>query len=340
MIKCTTYYYIDDKSSEMKLTNNPEENINYYCANFELEKKGLYNIGNSCYINSFLQILLHIPQFLYNLKKEYQNTNKKSPLIENIINLSKYPNNKKYLYLIQEYMNNISPNYSPFHQADSQTFGIDLINEIITSIKGDDNSFETDKDVNFNKKNTNKKKAYTKYVNKYQNTLISLEKMFLINECFNINNKNIIKYSFFTNLNIELVFPNKIKTNYNLKDLLNFKYNNTSKKICKIPKVIIITIVRSFINRELISTSLEFPEELNISDYTDKDLIIKNECLKFKLFAINEKEGIFKKNGHYYCLIQLRNEWYKFDDRKVNKINRNSNEAFFSRNVVGLFYII
>ena len=35
--------------------------------------------------------------------------------------------------------------------------------------------------------------------------------MFAINECFNINNKNIIKYSTFTNLNKELVFPNKGK---------------------------------------------------------------------------------------------------------------------------------
>ena len=50
-------------------------------------------------------------------------------------------------------MNNFSPNYSPFLQADSQTLRIYL-----TKIKVDDNSFKVYKDVNFSMKYTNKKK--------------------------------------------------------------------------------------------------------------------------------------------------------------------------------------
>ena len=55
-------------------------------------------------------------------------------------------------------MNNFSPNYSTFLQADSQTLRIYLINETITKIKVDDNSFKVYKDVNFSMKYTNKKK--------------------------------------------------------------------------------------------------------------------------------------------------------------------------------------
>ena len=55
-------------------------------------------------------------------------------------------------------MNNFSPNYSPFLQADSQTLRIYLINETITKIKVDDNSFKVYKDLNFSMKYTNKKK--------------------------------------------------------------------------------------------------------------------------------------------------------------------------------------
>ena len=50
-------------------------------------------------------------------------------------------------------MNNFSPNYSPFLQADSQTLRIYL-----TKIKVDDNSFKVYKDLNFSMKYTNKKK--------------------------------------------------------------------------------------------------------------------------------------------------------------------------------------
>lgn len=36
---------------------------------FEYKTVGFPNIGNSCYMNSFLQILLHCPNFLKELKK-------------------------------------------------------------------------------------------------------------------------------------------------------------------------------------------------------------------------------------------------------------------------------
>ena len=50
-----------DKYSNIDSSNN----LNEYISNFELTKNiGFKNIGNTCYMNSFLQILLHIPTFL------------------------------------------------------------------------------------------------------------------------------------------------------------------------------------------------------------------------------------------------------------------------------------
>ena len=307
---------------------------------------GFYNIGNSCYMNSFLQILLHIPNFLEYLKKDYKNSNKESILIQNIINLANFPNNKNYLYLIQEYMSNISSNYNRYKQADSQNFGIDLINEIITNIKGEEELY-SEYNNNINEEMNNiinyKKIKYNEFIKKYQkeNELIFLEHMFLVNEILNVKDKNRNKYSFFSSLDVELVFPNLNQEIYKLEDLFNFKYNNSSfKKICRIPKVLIISISRSFINNKLNTSCLIFPDEFNISSYVDKDLIKKNESLKYKLFAINEKEGISKKDGHFHCSIKLKNQFYTFDDRNVFSLKDNLNDYYHSNKVVGLFYIM
>ena len=345
---CSNCENVDNEENEIQLFKKHKENINYFHENFELEKIGFDNIGNSCYMNSFLQILLHIPNFLVNLKTDYYKSKKESQLIKNIINLSDYPNNKKYLYLIQNYMSGISSNYEQFNQSDSQNFGIDLINEIIINIKGEEDETSSEYNKNINKNIINiinyKKNKYNEFIKKYQNEeqQISLEKMFNVNEYLNLKENNaIFKYSFFCSLGIELVFPNKNKNIYNLNDLLNYKYNNenSSKKICNAPKILIITILRAFVNEELNRSTLEFPQELNISSYVDKDLINNNDCLKYKLFAINEKKSLSKENGHYYCLINLKKQWFLFNDRNVSLFENYIKESYCSNNVVGLFYI-
>ena len=344
---CNDCEIVEEEKNEIRLYIRPKKDINYFCKNFESEKIGFTNIGNSCYMNSILQILLHIPNFVENLKNDYKKSKNESELIQCIINLSDYPNDKKNLYSIQKYMSIISNNYEQFHQGDSQNFGIDLINEIINNIKeeGEENiSSQYNKNINKNKINNYKKYKYEKFIHQYQNEekLIALEKMFVVNEYISMNIKNKFKYSFFCNLGIELVFPDEKKGIYNLKNLLDYKYsncNNNLKKICNIPKILIITVLRAFFNGTLNDSILKFPEELNISDYIDKDLIKKNDSLKYKLLAINEKLGFSKEYGHYFCKIKLKNQWFLFDDEKVILAENQINSSYCSKNVVGLFYI-
>ena len=338
---------------EKDIIYNNEYRINHQ------KPKGFYNIGNSCYMNSFLQILLHIPNLVENLKKEYQKSNKKSPLIENIINLSKYPKNKKSLHLIQKYMNKISPNYAKFHQADSQNFGIDLITEIIKNIKGVEefsSQYQNKESEEIMNNTIYKKNKYKEYIKKYQNkdTQISLEKMLTINEYENYFDSNgISNINFISSFTIDLPFQinnqNEYSEEYNLEDLLNYKYNTKFEtcykkknnylqiehitKICKLPKIVIITILRSETGEKLKTQKLKFPNKIDFSDYIDKDLINKKN-LKYKLFAINEKNGKSKSNGHYYSFLKIDKNWYLYDDEEI--IEKEPN--FVSNNVVGLFY--
>ena len=189
--------------------------------------------------------------------------------------------------------------------------------------------------------------------------------MFVVNECniiFKENKKQ--DFIFNTSFDIELIFPNS-KNNeydkeYSLEDLLDFKYSNKSKgyknnyknekvtqdvivKLCRIPNILIISIVRTFLNKDLNKSKLIIPKVLDLKKYIDNDLIYihsgknkNNNKTKYKLFAVNVKKGNTDYNGHYYCYIYIKQKWYLFSDEKVEEHKANLS----SKEVVGLFYIL
>ena len=345
-----------DICNKNKNINNSNKN-SFNPSNIENNKIGFSNIGNSCYINSFLQILFHCPIFLneiYNLDRQY---NMGKCLLKCIIELSKNHKEIKYLYLIKDFMKNIS-DYETSNQNDSQEFGKDLINQIIINIKKIEN-YERDllSETNNDSENINndiKKERYKHFLSKYQKNEIFIEKLFVVNECeiFCDNNKSNLMFNTF--FGIELSFPtnknNEYLTEYSLEDLLDFKYNTFTKKtiknditkLCRLPKILIISIIRTILNKDLIKSKLNFSEFLNLENYIDNELILihlhsgnkKPINTKYKLFAINNKSGNFESYGHYYCQINIENTWFLFSDEIVKQINID----YSSKTVVGLFY--
>lgn len=366
-MNCNFYSPVNEKNIEINLEkgkrclklnsiiNNQKININQN-YNFEFKDKGFPNIGNTCFINSFLQILFHTPNFIKELTS-YENENNNN-IITHLINLSKSDNDKsKHLLFIQNFMCNEANDYFELVPNDSQQFGIDLINKIISIIKKEDNSFEiylneSENENDSNILDINIKKYYEKYKKKYQQNEIILEKMFLINVSEKIYKSNkLCNIKFDTSLNIVLTFPEKLKnkTYFYLDDLLEFKYSNKNdilcnhknkiiikEKICKLPEILIITIARALINKKLNCSFLYFPENLNLNKYIDSNLIDTRNNINYKLFALNKKKGYIKENGHYYCKIKIRNNWYKFNDLAITPTKIKNN---WSKKVVGLFYL-
>jgi ubiquitin C-terminal hydrolase len=212
-----------------------------FISNFELTTNiGFNNIGHTCYMNSFLQILLHIPNFLPKLKENFSNNTEKNSLIFNLIKLSEYPSNTKYLYEIKKIMGKIDSKYGEFIQGDTQSFATDFINTIINQIKNE-NEFSSTSSSRQSEEYNNltiediKKKKF----NKFNSDLEKMGEKTFIEDLFNfiglsIRYKNKLttdsNISFDLLLNIELIFPyNNENKSFSLYELLDIKYSGSNK---------------------------------------------------------------------------------------------------------------
>lgn len=294
---------MDKKSSELLIEN------------FETEKIGFTNIGNTCYMNSFLQILLHTPGFLKELKKERNNN---IDLVNSLIGLSEEPYNIRHLKNIKEIMGEVKDSYSQYVQNDSQEFGTDLINTIISLIKGEqsfsDESRKEEAKITHNNKVQLKKEKFIKFLNKYHNieNEIPLEKMFQFYESkieFESKENNEIGeikgINFEICINIDLDFQKYKKTN--LVDLLNYKYF----EYCVKENDMKLTITNNLNENK----NLKEEENVNVEEN-------QKESRLRRILNCAKKIISYCWNAFINCICgkkQQNNEKANVDDNRINK---------------------
>lgn len=283
--------------SENNTNKNPNIKVRKIIRN-ENKLFGFPNIGHSCYMNSFLQLLLHTPHFLEELKESYKGTTE-HPLIESLLQLSSEYETKtkeKLLWIIKKSMAEVDESYGKKIQNDSQEFGINLISQLIYIIKGessfsDEEVFEEGlKDLEYNQEF--KEEKFKKYLNKYCEKEISLEKMFQFHEInFKVDiqekkNISIKRIDFDPFLNIEVFFPktNKKNSYYKLTDLLKLKYPKTPEIENQENQS---NLIEKFINY-LINLYKQYKDKFfnNYLDNNSEDYqIINNNKLKYVYFS-------------------------------------------------------
>lgn len=318
--------YSNDNNEYYKKMKNKQIN------NFQTSYSGFPNIGNSCYMNSFLQILLHTPNFI-SIIDQYNANNDDQGLLMNLYNLTIYPYNSIYLHNIKKIMGSVNKDYLYYEPGDSQRFAIDFIDKLISESKNE-NSFLDYSVMDENFKNRIEK--YDNFIEKFNNKSDNIEKLFQFVEVSRGNFKILDNFSI--NLNIELNFPTNYKNNINIYDLLNMKYNE-DLKIADLPEILIISLNRGITGKKLIKTNVSFPLELNIDKYIDKSLINNLQSKNYTLYAINERYGQSKNQGHYTCYIKIKLNpnkecWRYFSDLYVI----DSEPKLYSTNVYGLYY--
>lgn len=347
--------YLDSSNEKVYYTDKNLYNYRKkeYIQNFEYNSIGFANIGNACYMNAFLQILMHSPNFLKKLRIYNPNDFDSKTLLHNLLYLSQYPYNTDYLYNIKDIMKEINSEYGTFTPGDSQIFAIDFLDKLIYEIKGENSSDNDSYESNFNNFKMSKKDKYNNFLkelyrNKNKNML---EKLFQFSEVSKGTDNN--KYSFTVNLNIELAFPKNKNISISLIELLEEKYQVNNKNIGKyntynkkvkltniadIPEILIISLVRSVSGRSIIKASVSFSDILDIGPYLDSELKEYNKIknTEYLLYAVNERYGQTKSQGHYVSYIKIKNAiWYRFSDLFVHQ----SNPSYNSDDVFGLYYI-
>ncbi len=328
--------------------NKYKDKIHIHLENPSKSKVGLINLLNDCYIISFFQILIHTPNFLSILKN--LNDKKNDSIINNIILVSEYPFDAQRFYKLKQLLGKINPEFFTAMPNDSQEFGIDLLNFLISE-QNDNSDFEENSDEIQNYENeenfiNEKYKNYNNFISKYQKNLNEIEKLFLFNEIniFSVNGFQKPKFS--SNLHIELSLQKKVN-HIKIEELLDNKYDkkdhiNPNKliinsKLVSLPNILIISINRILNNENINNCMVLFKENLDLKKYIDYDLFNDyNKKTTYHLYAINQcKKSI--KDSHYLSLIKIENKWFIFDEDYVAEDGKLSNLNYSS--VVGLFFI-
>ena len=161
---------------------------------------------------------------------------------------------------------------------------------------------------------------------------------------FSISNSNSIKIS----------NPNKNDT-LSLQEclLINSNYLHCSSKckcnqetsinikITKLPLYFLIGLKKALINEKgkqiKINNNIEYPEQLNLYEYVNQDIIKEEDC-HYQLIGIVNHTGTISR-GHYTSLIKINNKWVECNDDILHYADYlNKGNSFTDNTSAILFY--
>ena len=321
---------------------------------------GIMNLGNSCFINACLQILIHCPLFIYNLIKKLNLINENTPITSNFLSICDIMANTKQRRIdISDFKNILGIKhviYDSYMQNDSQEFCRILLEDISRELN-------EIKEITIYRmlSNSDRKSKKERDIDFHEN-FIQREKS-IITDLFYAQVLNIFTcecraeiYSFQKILDFPLLFPdNKNNDILSINDLLQLYFkteyidfesacqrcqkkakHKKELRISRAPEILILSLQRiDVINRKKLDYLVNFPQMLDIYEFMDHDCGYDRDC-KYELFGIiNHMGGI--NSGHYYSYIKLENrDWFEFNDSKVSKIDNLSDT---SESAYALFYI-
>ena len=355
-----TDYLKDKYNYSQKQNYNIDNDINYNSCSLDSivsSKVGLQNLGNTCFMNTCLQCLIHSEYFIRNLLNISLESFRNHKITNEFLKLcKKMGSGHLSSYAPSDFKNIFGYSHSLFRgygQNDTQEFCrvlLEDMNKELNRVKGKPSYIEL-KTSNKSKKECDEEYDY---IFKRRESSIIIDSFYgqLINiftcKC------NFKDYSFQKVLDLPLLFEGnssyftiyELLDNYFKDENIQFeaKCENCGKKtihkkevkISRPPNILILSLQRINGRRSYQKNNcpVEFPEKLNIKNYIDVDCGHGDEY-SYSLYAIGNHSGTINF-GHYYAYIKLNNkDWYEFNDSMVTKMGTINTR---STTVYTLFY--
>lgn len=359
----------NDESNQNTSLNNSTNNI--YNNNSDLTPVGLENIFMTCYMNSVLQSLVHIPKlskYFLGIKSQLNNNHPLSnayiEVVENLLRKTNQSINIFY-YRPQKFYNIASQN--PLFQSAGDS--IDMLNYFLQTIH---------EELNLQGKGS----SLTKYLINNANTPKFLNLNNCINNFSNHNQSIIVNLFYFLEksklkcLNCQqtaysfqclfyIIFPlEEIRRKKSQENGVNYDYvtlmegfnyykreslmtgeNQISCNFCgltcnaiqcnslySLPDILIINLNRGRGN--IYNVKIDILESIDLSNQVES----KIDNNKYRLICVITHFGPNGTAGHFiaFCFVQGKNKWYKFNDSIVSESD--FKEASNSGDIYILFY--
>ena len=342
---------IDDKyyRKETNINDNNNRELNSIITS----TVGLTNLGNTCFMNTSLQILIHSEDFIQRLLRESLDS-RTTPISSKFYNLCREMGSSRGSSYItpSEFKQKFGSKHSLFRgygQNDTQEFCrilLEDMNSELNTVKYKPKYKELDT------RNKDKRTCDKEFDDLFRSRESSIVMDSFYGQIINIFTCTCEyqTYSFQKILDLPLLMGD----NNNIYDLLEeyfrdekimfeTKCEKCGKKrthlketrISQPPNILILSFQRiNWRTKRKNSCSISFEEELDIKKFIDRDCGHSKEC-RYTLYGIGNHSGNIDF-GHYYAYIKLNDKtWYEFNDSTVRKIGYIDTN---SKTVYTLFY--